>query len=205
MCDVDQELTGVQTGRYDEHCVHADVVRTERREREEQATASAEHTRPPFLAARGSWAPDAHLGADEKRTRARFGGIVDLDDVVETVGRCARRRHRRLGRLVCRVLARGDACETSQCAGGLVAGAVGEAPQSPREHLVTEDRHGRAKAALNELGDRLSAGKKVAPTRPHPRSPDTPPGNLLAGAAAGVLDKARDVGRQTVERVRAGA
>ena len=61
------------------------------------------------------------------------------------------------------------------------------------------------RAALNELGDRLSAGKKVAPTRPHPRSPDTPPGNLLAGAAAGVLDKARDVGRQTVERVRAGA
>ena len=28
-----------------------------------------------------------------------------------------------------------------------------------------------------------------APTRPHPRSPDTPPGNLVAGAAAGVIDK----------------
>ena len=80
-----------------------------------------------------------------------------------------------------------------------------------RHHVKEEEREmfpsvrkAMDKAALNELGDRLSAGKKVAPTRPHPRSPDTPPGNLLAGAAAGVIDKARDVGRQTVERVRTG-
>src|SRR6202022_2873351 len=42
------------------------------------------------------------------------------------------------------------------------------------------------------------------PTRPHPRSPDTPPGNLIVGAAAGMIDKARDVGKQTVDRARAG-
>jgi hypothetical protein len=58
---------------------------------------------------------------------------------------------------------------------------------------------------LNELGARLAQGKKVAPTRPHPRSPDTPPGNMLAGAAAGVIDRARDVGKEAVKRVRANA
>ena len=35
----------------------------------------------------------------------------------------------------------------------------------------------------------MASAKKTAPTRPHPRSPDTPPGNLVAGTAAGVVDK----------------
>ena len=30
---------------------------------------------------------------------------------------------------------------------------------------------------------------------PHPRSPDTPPGNVVAGAVASVMDQARDFGR----------
>jgi hypothetical protein len=35
--------------------------------------------------------------------------------------------------------------------------------------------------------------KKFAPTRPHPQAPNTPPGNVIAGAAAAVTDKARDM------------
>ena len=46
---------------------------------------------------------------------------------------------------------------------------------------------------LAELGEQLEAAKKIAPTRPHPRSPDTPPGNLFVGLVAGGVDKARDV------------
>lgn len=45
---------------------------------------------------------------------------------------------------------------------------------------------------LVELGSRLEAAKKLAPTRPHPKAPNTPPGNVVAGAAAAALDKARD-------------
>lgn len=45
---------------------------------------------------------------------------------------------------------------------------------------------------LQELGARLAAAKKLAPTHPHPNAPNTPPANIVAGAAAAVLDKARD-------------
>ncbi len=46
--------------------------------------------------------------------------------------------------------------------------------------------------ALGELGDAMAAAKKSAPTHPHPRSPDTPPGNLLAGSTAGIADRVGD-------------
>jgi hypothetical protein len=45
--------------------------------------------------------------------------------------------------------------------------------------------------ALNDLGA-MAEARKTAPTRPHPRSPDTPPGNVVVGAAAGVADRTGD-------------
>ena len=45
---------------------------------------------------------------------------------------------------------------------------------------------------LQDMGGKLAAAKKMAPTHPHPNAPNTPPGNVVAGAAAAVLDKARD-------------
>jgi hemerythrin superfamily protein len=48
---------------------------------------------------------------------------------------------------------------------------------------------------LVTMGKMLKAAKKVAPTRPHPHAPSTPPGNLVIGAAAAIVDKARDAVR----------
>jgi hemerythrin-like domain-containing protein len=45
---------------------------------------------------------------------------------------------------------------------------------------------------LQDLGAQLASAKKLAPTHPHPHAPNTPPGNLVGGVAAGVMDKARD-------------
>ncbi|MGI8940037.1 MAG: hemerythrin domain-containing protein [Iamia sp.] len=45
---------------------------------------------------------------------------------------------------------------------------------------------------LQELGDAMVGAKKTAPTNPHPRSPDTPPANLLVGTVAGVADRIGD-------------
>jgi hemerythrin superfamily protein len=47
-------------------------------------------------------------------------------------------------------------------------------------------------AELQEIGGKLAAAKKLAPTHPHPNAPNTPPGNLVGGVAAAVMDKARD-------------
>ena len=45
---------------------------------------------------------------------------------------------------------------------------------------------------LVELGGKVQAIKKVAPTRPHPSAPDTPPANKLLGPATGLIDRVRD-------------
>ena len=45
---------------------------------------------------------------------------------------------------------------------------------------------------LRDMGAKLAAAKKMAPTHPHPKAPNTPPGNIVGGAAAAVMDKARD-------------
>ena len=45
---------------------------------------------------------------------------------------------------------------------------------------------------LVELGARVEAVKKIAPTRPHPSVPDEPPGDKLLGPVAGLLDRMRD-------------
>jgi hemerythrin superfamily protein len=55
--------------------------------------------------------------------------------------------------------------------------------------------------ARQELGTALETARRVAPTRPHPTAPDSPPGIFVAGAIAGVLDRARDAARGGFEVV----
>ena len=45
---------------------------------------------------------------------------------------------------------------------------------------------------LRDMAEALVLAKRAAPTRPHPRAPDTPPGNLVAGAMSAVLDMGKD-------------
>jgi hemerythrin superfamily protein len=60
------------------------------------------------------------------------------------------------------------------------------------EHdLFPEVRTQLGRKALVELREQLKKAKRVAPSRPHPRSPDEPPGNVIAGAVAGIVDRAR--------------
>ena len=68
--------------------------------------------------------------------------------------------------------------------------------------LFPEVRRAMGRTQLAELGAKMEKLKKTAPSRPHPRTPDTPPGNLVAGAVSGGLDKARETGRRTLARSR---
>ncbi|SOF02140.1 Hemerythrin HHE cation binding domain-containing protein [Streptomyces sp. OV198] len=45
---------------------------------------------------------------------------------------------------------------------------------------------------LGDLGDRVRRAKAMAPTRPHPSAPDTPPANKLLAPGADLVDRARD-------------
>ena len=61
-----------------------------------------------------------------------------------------------------------------------------------------------SKESLKELGEAMAQAKKSVPTHPHPRSPDEPPGNLVAGAGAALMDKALDAGKKLVRQTAPG-
>lgn len=69
-----------------------------------------------------------------------------------------------------------------------------------RHHVKEEERElfKLMKAAftreeLEDLGAMMEDAKAFAPTRPHPRAPDTPPGNLVAGTLSAILDRGMDL------------
>jgi len=68
-----------------------------------------------------------------------------------------------------------------------------------RGHVADEeaDLFPRLQAACTEeelvaLGEKVQRAKKIAPTRPHPSAPDTPPLNKVLGPVTGLVDRVRD-------------
>src|SRR3712207_3009561 len=75
-----------------------------------------------------------------------------------------------------------------------------------RHHVEEEEsdlfpkvRTALGRKALGDMGEAMERAKAIAPTHPHPRSPDTPPGNIVTGVVAAALDRARDAGQELVE------
>jgi hemerythrin superfamily protein len=71
--------------------------------------------------------------------------------------------------------------------------------ESIRTHVAEEEREvfpqvrkAFTPAELRAMAQALVMAKRAAPTRPHPRAPDTPPGNLVAGTMSSVLDMGKD-------------
>ncbi len=64
--------------------------------------------------------------------------------------------------------------------------------QEEESDLLPKLRAAVGNEELQAMGGKLAAAKKMAPTHPHPNAPNTPPGNIVGGAAAAVMDKARD-------------
>lgn len=77
-----------------------------------------------------------------------------------------------------------------------------------RHHMEEEEdeifgavREKLGRKELQDLGESLEELKKFAPTRPHPRSPDEPPGNVVAAAGAKVIDQAKEAISAAVKAV----
>lgn len=52
---------------------------------------------------------------------------------------------------------------------------------------------------LEQMAKAYEGAKKMAPTRPHPSTPNTPAANMLVGPFATVMDRARDAVRDAVK------
>jgi hemerythrin superfamily protein len=88
--------------------------------------------------------------------------------------------------------------------------------ESVKHHIKEEEgplfrfaRRLLPKSQRDLLGAAMQEAKKAAPTRPHPRAPDEPPGNLISGPVAAVIDRGRDLMRdfasQALARARKGS
>lgn len=85
--------------------------------------------------------------------------------------------------------------------------------ESVRHHVEEEEgemfpkvREAMGRKALQDLGETMERVRRTAPTHPHPKAPDEPPGNLVAGTASGLLDRAKDkAGLTGRNRERSGA
>lgn len=73
--------------------------------------------------------------------------------------------------------------------------------EEEQDELFPKARKLLGQKMLDELGDRMAKAKKIAPTRPHPRAPDQPPGNVVAGAMSAVMDRSRDMLRDAAEKI----
>ena len=69
------------------------------------------------------------------------------------------------------------------------------------QDLFPEVKKKMAAQELATLGTLMEKAKLLAPTRPHPRAPDAPPGNIVVGAGAMMLDKARDAAAGVMKRM----
>ncbi|MET8453916.1 hemerythrin domain-containing protein [Streptomyces sp. NPDC005209] len=64
--------------------------------------------------------------------------------------------------------------------------------QDEENNLFPALRQACSNEMLDDLGDKIRRAKAMAPTRPHPSAPDTPPANKLLAPGAGLVDRARD-------------
>ncbi len=78
-----------------------------------------------------------------------------------------------------------------------------------RHHVKEEERDmfpkvrdAMTRTELAELGSALQQARAAASKRPHPRSPDTPPANLVASVLTTPIDAARSAGEAAVRKVR---
>lgn len=56
---------------------------------------------------------------------------------------------------------------------------------APLQQAIDDERRA-------ELGQRYEKAKSAAPTHPHPNAPDTPPGDMMLGPVAALVDRTRD-------------
>jgi hemerythrin superfamily protein len=73
--------------------------------------------------------------------------------------------------------------------------------EEEEDDVFPDVRQALGRRRLNELGELLTKAKAGAPTRPHPRLPDSAPVNAVAGVVVGAFDRARDATGRVLDQL----
>jgi hemerythrin-like domain-containing protein len=93
----------------------------------------------------------------------------------------------------------GDDPEFMTVYGKIKEGLLHHIDEEEEPKLFPEMQRALGTQEQEQLGQRITTAKKLAPTRPHPSAPDQPPMNMVVGVPTGVVDRIRDLmsGRST--------
>lgn len=87
----------------------------------------------------------------------------------------------------------------------LVAKSVRRHVEEEETTILPQLRQSLDTEVLQRLGEEFQTLRQSAPTRPHPAAPDQPPANVVANAAAALVDRLRDAVIEGVALARATA
>jgi hemerythrin-like domain-containing protein len=93
----------------------------------------------------------------------------------------------------------GDDPEFMTVFGKIKEGLLHHIDEEEEPKLFPQMQQALSAEEQEQLGQRITLAKKVAPTGPHPSAPDEPPMNLVVGVPTGIVDRIRDAmsGRST--------
>ena len=93
----------------------------------------------------------------------------------------------------------GDDPEFMTVYGEIKKGLLHHIDEEEEPKLFPEMQAKLSKEQQEELGQKITQAKKLAPTRPHPSAPNEPPMDKVLGVPMGIVDRIRDKmsGRQT--------
>ncbi|HEV2809246.1 MAG TPA: hemerythrin domain-containing protein [Acidimicrobiales bacterium] len=114
--------------------------------------------------------------------------LPDGEQLVEE----ALEEHQEAKELLTRIDGKDPASDDARQAFDELVGSIRHHVQEEESELLPRLREAIGQERLQQMGHQLEMASKAAPTHPHPHAPNTPPGNVAAGAFATVVDKVRD-------------
>ncbi len=104
----------------------------------------------------------------------------------------ALQEHQEVKELLTRIDGKDPQSEDARAAFDELTANIRHHVQEEENELFPRTRAALGQDRLQEMGKKLETARQAAPTHPHPHAPNTPPGNVAAGAFAAVVDKIRD-------------
>lgn len=114
--------------------------------------------------------------------------LPDGDQLVDE----ALEEHQEAKELLTRIDGKDPQSEDARAAFDQLVASITHHVDEEEGELLPRLRGALGQERLQQMGQKLEMARKAAPTHPHPHAPNTPPGNVAAGAFATVVDKIRD-------------